>query len=176
MRNTNPRPSVRPKPSTGPKIEPARPRTTDDYERRMSNWRRWRLGGAAALVKRNSPLAFTLLSSDLYNRTEPRHRDATLPLLVGEAEDTQRAVQALEPAFRRVVEVWYLERGGVAHKARLVGCRKQAMIERVTMARQRLLAILDDQRMHQRNRALVHNSTSGPTTRRIALPSVRSTG
>ena len=148
----------------------------DDYERRMSNWRRWRLGGAAALIKRNSPLAFTLLSSDLYNRTSPRLRDAVLPLLVGEAEDTQRAVQALPPAMRRVVEVWFLEKGPVSYKARMVGCRKQALMERVRLARPHIMALLQDQRTEQRSRRVVPNSTSGPAKSRIALPSVRRVG
>ena len=122
-----------------------------DYERRMQNWSRWRRGGAAALVKRNSPLAYTRPSTDLYNRTDPRIRDAMSPLLVGEAEDTERGVQALQPALRRVVEVCHLERGPKALKARMCGCRQKTMFERLTMAKAALVSWLQEYQRRMRN-------------------------
>jgi len=114
----------------------------DDYDRRMRNWQRWRLGNKQMLIRGNSPNAYTLLSSGIYNRTDPRQREAIIPLLIGEAEDTEAAIHRLEPGMRKVVEVFYLAHGSLHRKARLCGCRRERVLLILDMARRRIMANL----------------------------------
>lgn len=115
----------------------------DDYERRMRNWQRWRLQNRRALILGNSPLAHTMLSSGIYNRTDPRQREALMPLLLGEAEDTERAVQSLSFEWRRAVEVFYIEQGSLHKKARLCGCRRERLQELLEQARPKILSAIE---------------------------------
>ena len=119
-------------------------REYDEYERRMLNWRRWR--ETSNLVTGDNPSIYSILASGIYNRTDPRHREVTVPMLVGEAQDTERAVRTLPPALRRAVEVWYLERGGMHRKANSCGCRRETLLMRLDVARSRILAALEQMR------------------------------
>lgn len=109
----------------------------------MRNWQRWRLQNRRALILGNSPLAHTMLSSGIYNRTDPRQRDVLMPLLLGEAEDTERAVRSLSFESRRAIEVFYLEPGSMHKKARLCGCRRERLQELLEQAKHQILAAID---------------------------------
>jgi hypothetical protein len=126
-------------------------RENEDYERRMQNWRRWRLGGGDTSTGA-SPSVYQIMASGIYNRHEARYRESTIPLLVGEAMDTERAVRSLDRALRAAVETVYLARGSLASKARSCGCRREALLERLRIAEGLILLHVQDQRA-QRERA-----------------------
>lgn len=117
----------------------------EDYERRMQNWRRWRLSAPAASTGA-SPAVYEALASGIYSRFEPRQRESSIPLLVGEAEDTDKAVRALDKPLQAAVVALYLERGGMDSKAKRCGCRRDAFKARLDVARGLILSHLEDQR------------------------------
>ena len=83
-----------------------------DFTRRMVNWARWKLGGIATAE----------ISSVYADQTGGGYREAPIPLLVGEAEDTEAAINAIPERYRYAVQqVWvYLGRPSAWH-ARLRG-------------------------------------------------------
>lgn len=91
-----------------------------DYKRRMDNWRRWRISERRSLGSSPYPV---------YNLTpRPPRGENIMPLLVGEAEETDQAVQALPAQLRRAVEVWYLRGGSINQKRKMLGCRRERML------------------------------------------------
>ena len=123
-----------------------------DFERRMQNWRRWRLGGGSLAKTGGSPAAYERMASGLYDRFQPRNRESSVPLLEGEAMDTDRAVRALERALRAAVETMYLAKGSLHAKARSCGCRREGLLMRLDIARAQILNHVQHQR-EQRIRA-----------------------
>lgn len=83
-----------------------------DFQRRMVNWARWKLGGVATAE----------ISSVYSDSTGGGYREAPIPLLHGEAEDTEAALNAIPERYRYAVQqVWvYLGRPSAWH-ARLRG-------------------------------------------------------
>ena len=147
----------------------------DDYERRMQNWRRWRLGGGSLASTGGSPLAYERMASGIYERFEARNREAKVPLLEGEAMDTDRAVRALERALRAAVETMYLAKGSLHAKARSCGCRREGLLMRLDLARVRILDHVQHQR-EQRLRAQAigeraASEMSATTRAELSLPS-----
>lgn len=65
-----------------------------------------------------------------------------MPILAGEADETDRAVCALAPALRRTVEVWFLTCGSVNEKRKMLRCRRERMFEMLEEARQAILGQL----------------------------------
>lgn len=68
----------------------------DDFVRRMRNWARFKTG---------SSLGYATV--DLENGTAGGYREARIPILSGEGEDTDRALQTLDVRYRRAVELWW---------------------------------------------------------------------
>src|SRR5437868_9956072 len=103
-------------------------RTGDfEYERRMNNWRMWRLSERRSFGGSPFPI---------YNLTpRPPRGENIMPILAGEAEETDAAVMNLRPALRRAVEVWFLAKGSVNQKRKMVGCRREKMFELLLEAR-----------------------------------------
>jgi hypothetical protein len=58
-----------------------------------------------------------------------------MPILVGEAEETDRAVMELPKSLRHTVEVWYLQRGSINQKRKMLRCRRERMFELLARAR-----------------------------------------
>lgn len=133
--------------STRPQVsgEHRPPTFADDYDRRMSNWRRWRLFGSTP-GSGSSPAIYQALAIGIYNRTDPRRREATMPMIDGEAADTDHAVRSLSASLRQAVEVFYLQSGGIERKARQCGCRRDTFKERLQAARVAILAELQRRR------------------------------
>lgn len=114
-----------------------------DYKRRMDNWRRWRLSERRSLGGSPYPV---------YNLTpRPPRGENIMPLLVGEAAETDRAVQALPVELRRAVEVWYLCDGSINQKRKMLGCRRELMLDLVGEARVRILRLLATRRLERTN-------------------------
>ena len=98
-----------------------------DYERRMNNWRRWRLSERRSIGGSPFPI---------YNLTpRPPRGENVIPLLAGEAEETDQAVMRLAPPLRRAIEVWFLTAGTVNQKRRMLRCRRERMFELLEQAR-----------------------------------------
>ena len=105
-----------------------------DYRRRMDNWQRWRISERRSLGGSPYPV---------YNLTpRPPRGENIMPLLVGEAEETDQAVQALPAQLRRALEVWYLREGSINQKRKMLGCRRERMLELLDDARAALLGFL----------------------------------
>src|SRR5882672_10710602 len=98
-----------------------------EYERRMNNWKLWRISERRSIGGSPYPI---------YNLTpRPPRGENIMPLLMGEAEDTDQAVQRLPQELRRAVEVWYLRTGTVNQKRKMLGCRRERMIDLLERAR-----------------------------------------
>lgn len=106
----------------------------NEYERRMNNWRMWRasergsLGGSPYPIYRLTP--------------RPPRGENIMPILAGEAEDTDDAVRNLPVSLRRAVEVWFLSSGTVNQKRKMLRCRRERMFELLEQARISILAQL----------------------------------
>jgi len=102
-----------------------------EYERRMNNWRMWRISERRSVGGSPFPI---------YNLTpRPPRGENMMPILAGEAEETERAVINLAPALRRAVEVWFLVPGSVNQKRRMLRCRRERIFELLLEARDAIL-------------------------------------
>jgi hypothetical protein len=102
-----------------------------DYERRMNNWRVWRLSEGRTIGGSPYPI---------YNLTpRPPRGENIMPILIGEAEQTDAVVRALRPQLRRVVEVWYLQPGTINVKRKMLRCRRERVFELLGQARDEIL-------------------------------------
>lgn len=105
-----------------------------EYERRMNNWRLWRLSERRSFGGSPYPV---------YNLTpRPPRGENIMPILAGEAEETDRAVHALPIALRKAVQVWFLCAGSVNNKRKMLRCRRERMLELLQKAQQEILARL----------------------------------
>jgi hypothetical protein len=79
----------------------------DDLERRLLNWARWKLAGgelSRSLIERAASGAGVF--GDGARGTG--YREAVMPILAGEALETDRAVIGLELEQRAAIRGWYL--------------------------------------------------------------------
>ena len=112
-----------------------------EYERRMNNWRLWRLSDRRSLG--GSPFPVYNLSP------RPPRSENIMPILAGEADETERAIQALPAAMRRAVEVWFLAAGTVNQKRKMLRCRRERMFELLSQARGGIMQRLRPARKQQ---------------------------
>src|SRR4029078_7937928 len=71
-----------------------------EYQRRMMNWARWRLSERRSFGGSPFPV---------YNLTpRPPRGENVMPLLAGEADETDRAITRLPRELKRAVEIWFL--------------------------------------------------------------------
>ena len=98
-----------------------------EYERRMNNWALWRVSERRSFGGSPFPV---------YNLTpRPPRGENIMPILGGEAEETDRAVGALPPKLRRAVQVWFLTGGSIDQKRKMLRCRRERMFEILGQAR-----------------------------------------
>lgn len=101
-----------------------------EYERRMNNWRLWRL---------SERLSFGGSPFPVYNLTpRPPRGENVIPILAGEAEEIERVVQELPVEIRRAIEIWFLHAGSVSAKRKMLRCRRERMFEWLEHGRQRI--------------------------------------
>jgi len=102
-----------------------------EYERRMNNWRLWRLSDRRSFGGSPYPI---------YNlRPRPPRGDNIMPILAGEAEETERAVATLPAAIKRAVLIWFLYAGTVNEKRKMLRCRREQMFALLEEGRRRIL-------------------------------------
>ncbi len=102
-----------------------------EYERRMNNWRMWRLSERRAFGGSPYPV---------YNLTpRPPRGENVIPILAGEAEETERAIGGLPVELRRAVEIWFLRSGSVNEKRKMLRCRRERLFALLEEARTRIV-------------------------------------
>ena len=100
----------------------------------MNNWRMWRLSERRSIGGSPFPI---------YNLTpRPPRGENVMPILAGEAEETDRAVMSLPAVLRRAVEIWFLAPGSVNQKRRMLRCRREKMFDLLLEARTAILGSL----------------------------------
>ncbi len=118
-----------------------------EYERRMNNWRMWRISDGKS--RGGSPFP-------VYNLTpRPPRGENIMPILAGEAEETDQAVRSLPTNLLRAIEIWYLTAGTVNAKRKMLGCRRERMMQMLEEAR-----LLVGRRLRERSSRL--RSSAGP--------------
>jgi len=109
----------------------------DEIERRLLNWARWRAGGAAGGLG----YASVNLQSE---GAQAGYREAVIPTIDCEAEETERAVMSLASELRAAVEAVYLQGGTSEQKARRLCVTPRTVQMRVETAHRRISAWLAD--------------------------------
>lgn len=106
-----------------------------DYERRMRNWALWRTGGAAA---------FTRTFSAIYDLGPRAPRSGNMmPMLAGEAQDTDDAVRELDHELQRAIVLRYVRQLDGERLRRALRCRRGHEGYMLDLAREQILAFLD---------------------------------
>jgi hypothetical protein len=92
-----------------------------EVRRRIENWSEWFYGGVHvyAVGSGISPFPAYRLTSDDSPRAEARK----IPVLMGEAADTDRVLRGMPPEFVKALKVHYLSRGTPRSRARWCKCR-----------------------------------------------------
>lgn len=103
----------------------------EDIERRLLNWARWKLGEGGGSLG----YAGVCLTDDT---SRSLYREAIIPTVDCEADETDQAVQALEPIYRRTIEVVYVEEPSVKRAAQLLFIAESTMKGRISEAHRRL--------------------------------------
>lgn len=108
----------------------------EELERRCLNWARWKEGASSGGLG----YASVYLPASVAGRDS--FREATVPTLDVEAEQTDRAVMALPSALRRTVEVYYLGSGSMEDRCRLLQISRPTIYVRIDKAHEALAAWL----------------------------------
>lgn len=120
----------------------------EDIERRLLNWARWRFGAGSGGLGYATVNLVGVGGRD-------NVREAIIPTVDCEAEETDQAVFALPGELRATLEVVYLQGGTMATKARRLCCSEPTIYSRIDRAHrciQSWLAERDRARREQRSR------------------------
>lgn len=121
----------------------------EDIERRLLNWARWVAGGGGG----GMGYARTNWGADTGARSG--YREATIPTVDCEAEETDRAVLALPGELRAAVNEVYVETGTDADRIKRMQCGRSTLHARIGRAHLLLrdwFAELEAQRRAERAR------------------------
>ena len=99
----------------------------EHIERRLQNWTRWKLGSSMGGLGFSS----VNLSEDA---GRDGYREAVIPTIDCEAEETDRAIMTLPSELRRTVEVVYIDNTGMEAKARKLCCTRDTVSKRIERA------------------------------------------
>lgn len=121
---------------------------SEDVERRLLNWARWRIGGASGgLGYAKATLA--------EGGGTARYREAIVPTNAAEAIETDNLVRCLEADLQRVVDLQYFEGRSVAWIAVRLGCSAATVynrLDRVHLLLDQAFRDLADARRAERQR------------------------
>ncbi len=121
----------------------------EDIERRLLNWARWRAGA------NQGGLGYATLDY-ASEAGQSGYREAVIPTVDCEAEETNQAVMALSSELRATVECFYLAGGGIAQKARRLCVSVPTVYQRVERAHVAIQSwLFDRQAAARRQRELV---------------------
>lgn len=118
-------------------------RRLEDIERRLLNWARWKSGAGAGVGN----LGYASVNLADADAGRSGYIEAPVPTSACEAEETDRAVLALESPMRAAVEWHYLQPGTYELKAGRLCCSVATFKNRVTQAHHSISRWLSD--LHQ---------------------------
>ena len=107
----------------------------EDVDRRLCNWARWSLGAGSGGLGFASSGLVSGGGGGGYG-----YRDAVIPTVDCEAEETNRAVQSLDERLRLTLTEVYIGAGSMKRKAAGMGVSEAAVNLRVWDAHRRLAA------------------------------------
>ena len=103
----------------------------EDIERRLNNWARWKLGGTSGGLGFSKPWLDREGGGYSY-------REAVIPIVDCEAEETDRGVQRLDDVTQETLEKVYIGSGSLARKSVSLGVSESTIHARVWEAHRRL--------------------------------------
>lgn len=95
-----------------------------EIARRIENWARWYWGGGRG--GGGSPFP----AYNLVNVLSPRASSHSIPIMIGEAEDTDRIMRGMHPELVKALIVHCLSRGTPKNRARRCKCKVVRTYER----------------------------------------------
>ena len=95
-----------------------------EVARRIENWARWYWGGGRG--SGGSPFP----AYNLVNVLSPRESSHSIPIMIGEAEDTDRIMRGMESKLYKALIVHYLSSGTPKSRARRCRCNNVRMYDR----------------------------------------------
>jgi len=98
-----------------------------EIARRIENWSRWYWGSGS---EERSPFP----AYNLVNIHSPRDSSGNIPVLAGEAEDTDRVLRGMRPEHVKALIMNYLSRGTPKQRAARCKCKKTVYYIRVQRA------------------------------------------
>lgn len=132
----------------------------EDLERRCLNWARWKNGeGQGGLGYGGG--GWNWSGADRSN-----YREAKVPTLDAEAEQTDRAIQSLQSTLRRTVEVYYLGTGSMEERCRELQVSRATIYVRVDKAHEEIAAWVrqaESKALHERERLALLQASARPT-------------
>lgn len=121
---------------------------SEDVERRLLNWARWRIGGASGgLGYAKASLGESPGAS--------RYRESIIPTNGAEAAETEAVVRCLEADLQRVVDLHYFEGLSVAMIAVRLSCSAATVygrLDRVHLLLDQAFRDMQDARRNERQR------------------------
>lgn len=112
----------------------------EDVERRLLNWARWRAGMGSG------GMGYAGVHWGAEGGTRAAYREARIPTMDCEGEETDRAVRALPSDLRRTVEVHYVEVRSETDAMRRLACGRSTLHARIGRAHLLLQSWLANQR------------------------------
>lgn len=103
------------------------------WERKLENWAVYLASGKNAGRAKISSL-YRLAG----HGTRGSSADEVIPMMLGEAIDTDKLVRKLEAPLRKALESWYVLTGTQGQKAQALGCHVNTLRNRVEAAKQQL--------------------------------------
>jgi len=95
-----------------------------EIARRIENWSRWYWGGGRG--GGGSPFP----AYNLVNTLSMRESSHSIPIMIGEAEDTDHIMRRMHPEHTKALIVHHLSRGTPRNKARQCKCKTVRTLER----------------------------------------------
>lgn len=108
----------------------------EEMERRCLNWARWRNGAGAG------GLGYGGGGWNWSGADRGGYREAIVPTLDVEAEQTEQGLQTLTPYLRRTVEVYYLGTGTMEERCQQLQVSRATLYHRIDKAHEELAAWL----------------------------------
>lgn len=109
----------------------------EDIERRLLNWARWKLGGTSSGLGYATARCWAVVVT-------PGYREAVIPTVACEAEETDRAVQSLASELRATLEVVYLMNEPMKRKIAYLCCCEATIKARIWRAHRMLVNFFSD--------------------------------
>jgi hypothetical protein len=123
----------------------------EDIDRRLQNWGRWKHGAGAGGL--GYARVRSMMRVDGGEQAGP-----IVPTNDCEAQDTDGAVMALPSELRATIEVYYVQGGGMADKAKRLACTEPTIRNRIARAHPLIQSFLADLAARRQQQRMVNES------------------